>query len=404
GETSLKAGESETFSCEHVLANTDENPYKNTGSIEANKETKTSNTVEVKHPNLPGFTITKYQQINGSGKEFTTHALVGSLGDLVNYELVVKNTGNTMLSFGDLTDTNCEGIAGGTTELKPGEEATFTCHHTISSVGDWINEGTITGTPPGESPITHTSNQVVVYDALFTIEKQQRLTSSSPFTTVELAATLGQTVFYEIIVTNVTKEIPLVFTSLTDANCQNITGGPGATPVKPGESTTFLCEHVLSALGQYVNEASIEGNEGAGKKTSNKVVVDVTPPNSPVPPTPTQEVAPKQEVKAVCDISESSVTLHGASGSKHRPFKVTVPSLGIKQVTFYVDGKKLKTLTAAHAVKGQFVVTIDPSKYRFGAHKVSVKTVMTNPLCANIARSGVFVRAHPARVTPKFTG
>ena len=402
----MKAGESETFTCEHVLSAADENPYKNSGTIEANKEPKTSNTVEVERRHSPGFTITKSQQINGSGKEFTTHSLLGSVGDVVNYELVVKNTGNTMLSFGDLTDINCEGIAGGTTELKPGEEATFTCYHTLSATGEWVNEGTITGTPPGESPITHTSNQVVVYTALFTIEKQQRLTSSSPFTKVELSATQGQTVFYEIIVTNVTKETPLVFSALTDANCQNITGGPGAKALAPGESTTFLCEHVLSALGQYTNEASIEGNEEAGRKTSNKVVVNVTPPNTP---TPKQEVAPKQEtpkqeVKAVCDISESAITLNGVSGSKHGSFKVTVPSLGIKEVTFYVDGKKFKTLTAAHAVKGQFVVTINPTKYRFGAHKVSIKTVMTNPVCAKIARSGVFVRAHPARVTPKFTG
>ena len=83
---------------------------------------------------------------------------------------------------------------------------------------------------------------------------------------------------------------------------------------------------------------------------------------------------------------------------------MSVPSLGIKEITFYVDGRKLKTLTAAHAVKGQFVVTVDPRKYHFGAHKVSVKTVMTNPACAKIARTGVFVRVRPARVTPKFTG
>ena len=45
----------------------------------------------------------------------------------------------------------------------------------INEVGDWINFGTITGTPEGEPPITHTSNQVVVYDPSFTIEKLQRL-------------------------------------------------------------------------------------------------------------------------------------------------------------------------------------------------------------------------------------
>ena len=83
---------------------------------------------------------------------------------------------------------------------------------------------------------------------------------------------------------------------------------------------------------------------------------------------------------------------------------MSVPSLGIKEITFYVDGKKLKTLTAAHAVKGQFVVTVNPGKYKYGAHKVSIKTVMTNAACAKIARSGVFVRARPAAVKPKFTG
>ena len=121
----------------------------------------------------------------------------------------------------------------------------------------------------------------------------------------------------------------------------------------------------------------------------------MTPPPSP---------PAKQEVAGICDISESSITLHGASGSKKKPFNVSVPSLGIKEITFYVDGKKLKTLTAAHAVKGQFVVAIDPRKYHFGAHKVSIKTVMTNAACAKIARTGVFVRAKPAAITPKFTG
>ena len=151
----------------------------------------------------------------------------------------------------------------------------FTCNHTITEVGDWVNEGTITGTPPGESPITHTSNQVVVFDALFTIEKLQRLSSDSPFTTLELSATVGQVVQYEIVVTN-TSEITLTFSSLSDPACQNITGGPGSNPVPPGQSTIYTCEHVLSTVGPYANEASIEGNEGAGKKISNKVVVNVT--------------------------------------------------------------------------------------------------------------------------------
>ena len=47
GETTLKAGEAETFACEHVLVEGDENPYKNTASISGGGTEKTSNTVEV---------------------------------------------------------------------------------------------------------------------------------------------------------------------------------------------------------------------------------------------------------------------------------------------------------------------------------------------------------------------
>ena len=81
-----------------------------------------------------------------------------------------------------------------------------------------------------------------------------------------------------------------------------------------------------------------------------------------------------------------------------------VPALGIKQITFYLDGHKLQALTAAHADKGVFSVRIDPSGLRYGAHRLSIKTVMTEATCAPIARAAVFVHARPAAVKPKFTG
>jgi len=39
---------------------------------------------------------------------------------------------------------------------------TYTCNHVLTTVGSYTNEATVTGTPEGETPITHTSNQVVV--------------------------------------------------------------------------------------------------------------------------------------------------------------------------------------------------------------------------------------------------
>jgi hypothetical protein len=112
----------------------------------------------------------------------------------------------------------------------------------------------------------------------------------------------------------------------------------------------------------------------------------------------------KQVVAAVCSVSEGSIKLHGASGSKRGPFTVTISALGIQQITFYLDNRKLKTFTKAQAKNGQFTIKIDPRKLRFGAHTVSVKTVMSDANCAKLARAGVFVHPRPPFVKPKFTG
>jgi uncharacterized repeat protein (TIGR01451 family) len=397
GTTELAPGKSESFICEHVLVKGDENPYKNTASIVAGAIEKTSNTVEVEiaGPVKTSFTIIKEQEIEGSGKGFTTGALVGKIGEKVLYRLVVKNTGTVTLTFSNFTDTKCEGIVEGAKVLAAGESTTYTCFHIINEVGDWINFGSITGTPGAGEPITHTSNQVIVYDPSFTIEKLQKLASENVFTPFEVFGKVGETVQYEIIVRN-TSSVPVTFSNFVDTNCTNIAGGPGANAVPPGEVTIYTCEHTLTSVGEWANEASVEGNEEAGRKTSNRVVarVSATPVSEP----------PKQAVAAQCGISESSIKLKGAAGSHRSPFKVKISSIGIKEITFYVDGHKLRKLNGTQAKKGYFSVTIDPRKYRFGAHKVSVKVQMSSGLCAKFARSGVFVRAKPAAITPKFTG
>jgi hypothetical protein len=49
-------------------------------------------------------------------------------------------------------------------------------------------------------------------------------------------------------------------------------------------------------------------------------------------------------------------------------------------------------------------IKIDPRKLRYGAHKLSITTIMSDTACANLARAGVFVHPHPPIVKPKFTG
>ena len=94
GETTLKAGESETFTCEHTLTATGE--YTNTASVEANGKEKESNEVVVEVPASPSFTIEKTQEIKGSGAGFTKAPLTGKLGQTVDYQITVDQHGQRL--------------------------------------------------------------------------------------------------------------------------------------------------------------------------------------------------------------------------------------------------------------------------------------------------------------------
>ncbi len=384
GATEIGVGKSATWTCEHTLTSTGE--WTNVATVEANEREKPSNEVVVEVPASPSFTIEKLQEIHGTGAGFTKAPLTGKIGQTVDYEIIVTNTGNVSLGLSALTDANCTNIAGGASSLAVGKSATFTCEHVLAAVGTWTNEGSITGTPPGGTGVNHTSNQVVVNvpaESSFTLEKKQKL--AGEFTTAELAGKVGETVHYEIIVTN-TGNVPLKVNNVIDANCTGMSGG--ASEIGVGGSAIFTCEHTLTTVGPYVNEATVVGNEKP--QTSNKVVVQVT--------------APAQQVKAQCAINESAIVLKGGTGSKRGPFTVHITSLGIKQITFLLDGKRIKTLKSSQATGGQFSLRIDPSKLHYGAHTLTVRTVMTDAACSPLARAAVFVRPHTPVVTPKFTG
>src|ERR1700732_3230554 len=83
--------------------------------IEADLEAKpfttftTNVTVQPPQPTAePAFTIEKLQEIMGSGRGFTTSPLTGSIGQRVDYEIVVKNTGSVAERFSEFTDQPCD--------------------------------------------------------------------------------------------------------------------------------------------------------------------------------------------------------------------------------------------------------------------------------------------------------
>ncbi|HXN39068.1 MAG TPA: hypothetical protein VN892_13595 [Solirubrobacteraceae bacterium] len=437
GAAEVAPGESTIYTCDHML--TSVGKYVNEATVTGTPpgetpKTKTSNPVEVEVPTSPvptEFTIEKLQEIMGSG--FTKAKLTGQLGETVTYEIVVTNTGKAPLTLSKFIDSNCDPgtIAGGpgSTPVAPNESTTYTCDHVLTSIGTYINEATVTGDSEAEPPLTKTSNPVEVVVPLplteppeFTIEKLQELQgtvgSGGTFTKQPVTGTAGETVDYEILVTNI-GNVPLTLSNFIDPNCDSatISGGPGVKALAPKEMTIYTCSHVLSSSGPnpYINEATVTGTtEGELPLTKISNPVEAKLPGEPKPANkeehPGQQgveafkspiVVPAGTTTAKC---AQSAALSGAAGPKRKTFTVQTSARGIKLITFYLDGHKLKTLKQSQAKHGKFTLKIDPLKLSLGAHKLVAKTVMSDPACTSPAHSSVFVRPVSQRTKPKFTG
>jgi len=174
GAAPVGPGETAIFTCRHVLMTV--GTYTNEATITGNTVSgrpvvETSNQVVVKvAPHVavvrePAFTIEKLQRI-GSSASFTTATLTAAAGSTIEYEIIVRNTGNVSLKLSGFSDANCDPgtISGGpgAGELMPGSSSTFTCTRVLGGAGTYVNAATVTGagTAPGEMPMTITSNKV----------------------------------------------------------------------------------------------------------------------------------------------------------------------------------------------------------------------------------------------------
>jgi type II secretory pathway pseudopilin PulG len=118
-------------------------------------------------PPNPAFTI---ETLQSTGGVFTTGTLPGTVGQTVDYESLVTNTGNTPLMFTGFSDPGCDGmVAGGASGVVgPRSHVTFVCAHALTAadgaIGFFANAASVTGAPEAEqgAPVTRTSTGVLV--------------------------------------------------------------------------------------------------------------------------------------------------------------------------------------------------------------------------------------------------
>jgi hypothetical protein len=97
-----------------------------------------------------------------------------------------------------------------------------------------------------------------------------------------------------------------------------------------------------------------------------------------------------------------SATLRGLSETARNSLSAHVAAHGVKSVTFYLDGRKLVTLTKpSHR---RFSVSIDARRLSFGVHRLQARVTMRDPNCASAEAAGTFIRVKPPSLPPKFAG
>jgi hypothetical protein len=98
----------------------------------------------------------------------------------------------------------------------------------------------------------------------------------------------------------------------------------------------------------------------------------------------------------------TQVALRGLSETVESSVSSYVPARGVKSVTFYLDRRKLVTVTKP--LHQRFSLVLDARKFSFGVHRLTAKVTMSSASCATAAVAGTFIRVKPVSLSPKFAG
>jgi hypothetical protein len=206
-------------------------------------------------------------------------------------------------------------------------------------------------------------------------------------------------------------------------------GTTGVQTVTPGTHTVAEAAGTATDLANYDSTTSCVDKAHAAKPADTdgsllvangdqwECVITNTRKSTPPPPTdepptsqppadepPVQAVSPQVHVSPA-RVRPGSAKLSGPSGCPTTAaVAASVSGRRIVKVTFYVDGRKVKTLTEANR-NGKWVLPMNVKRFAFGTHRVrvTVQFAKSSQTKARTLRLS-FNRCHPAVVKPQFTG
>jgi hypothetical protein len=156
---------------------------------------------------------------------------------------------------------------------------------------------------------------------------------------------------------------------------------------------------VSNATQRSDNQKTAAGN--------GRAVVTVPPPPAPPPPTPPPTPTPPQSgvsPTAGSSGSPASATIHGPTGCATKNFNVTVTGKQIRKVVFFLNGKRIKTLSKPNAGRA-FRLPVRPGTLKRGTHHITATATFTKASGARPRTLRVtFLRCARAASSPQFTG
>lgn len=331
-------------------------------------------------------------------------------GDTLTYEFAVTNVGNSPLREVVVTDDRCSAVGAepvrrvnddGGSSLDPvgpdgvnPEQWIFTCSMTAPDHSDGeanpiVNTATVNakdelGRPAPPASAQHRTR--LLHPAV-TLDK-----------TGPASATAGTAVTYTLTAANTGDEAfaaPLVIVS--DARCDappsllSTNGDASPATFDPGDRWAYTCQVQTAATDTSVrNTGVVTAEDPNGRKVSATDSADTTL-TAPIVVLPEKLLAANARLRGPV----------GCLSAKRAP-RVVVTGRRIASVTYYVGGRKVKTLT--RGVNGRFVLRLDTRRMGYGAHGVIavVKFRPTSVLKTKTLRLRV-IRCRPV-VVPKFTG
>ncbi|GAB3752765.1 hypothetical protein GCM10027591_00800 [Zhihengliuella somnathii] len=219
----------------------------------------------------------------------------GAVGDTVNYEFTVTNTGNVTLTGVTISD-ELDGLSeiaygdwpGEAGVLAPGESVAATATYTLTqkdvNAGGVDNTATTTGTPPAGDPVTDEddANVPVASSPAIDLVKTGGLAAGA-------TGVAGDTVEYAFTATN-TGNVPLTDVTISDELEGISVIGYGEWPneagvLAPGESVSATATYVLTQAdvdaGTVHNAATVTGNPPAGDPVQDTDEHDVPVASDP---------------------------------------------------------------------------------------------------------------------------